>query len=120
VNCGILGGHRFLAWAGIAIAIAVGCYAAPLPLTVLVPPVDRLPDSSASVADLEAGRDIYLSSKKCARCHTPKAVYSYSKKEWAYAVMPRMGKKAELTHTEYDEVLAYVEAASSVQPPKNK
>jgi mono/diheme cytochrome c family protein len=117
VNCRMRGGR--LALLGAGITIVVGCYTAPLTVTALAPPVAML-DSSASREDLEAGRQIYLSAKKCARCHAPKPVFSHSKKEWAYAVMPKMGKKAELTHEEYEEVLAYVEAASSVQPPKSK
>jgi hypothetical protein len=120
VSCRTFCGWKPLLWAGVGMAIVVGCYTAQLPLSVIAPPVDRLTESSASPSDLEAGREIYVSAKKCAHCHLPKPVFSFSKKEWAYAIMPKMGKKAELTHVEYDEVLAYVEAASSVQPAKTK
>lgn len=119
MNCRMLCG-RSLPWAGLAMAIVAGCYSAPLPVTVLAPPVEQLTNSSASPADLEAGRETYLSAKKCAHCHAPKPVFSHSKKDWAYAIMPKMGKKAELTRQEYDDVLAYVEAASTVQPAKAK
>ena len=113
-------GGRILLWGGAALAVMVGCYSAPLPITTIAPPVERLTTSNASPADLEAGREIYLSSNKCAHCHKPKPIFSFAKKEWAYAIFPKMSKKAELSHEEYEQVLAYVEAASSVLPPQTK
>jgi mono/diheme cytochrome c family protein len=103
-----------------AVAIVVGCYSAPVPINVAAPTVDRLTTSNVSPAELEAGRAIYVSTEKCAHCHRPKPVFLHSKKDWAYRIMPQMGKKAELTHEEYDSVLAYIEAASTVQPSAAK
>ncbi len=121
-RCAVYRGTRSsrLTWAGVFVGVVVGCYSAPLSVNVLAPPVDRLNNSNASLADLEAGREIYLSSKKCAHCHAPKPVYAFARKEWGYAIIPKMSKKAELTREETDQVLAYVEAASTVSPPKTK
>jgi mono/diheme cytochrome c family protein len=74
------------------------------------------PDSRASEEDLEAGRAIYVSKEKCARCHSPKPVYNYSAKDWKKAILPVMATKAKLRPEEYEVLAEYVAAGSHAKP----
>lgn len=71
----------------------------------------------AQAPRLASGRAIYVAADKCASCHRPKPVYEYSAFVWSEKIMPRMGKKAKLTQTEYDDVLAYVTSPAGQSPP---
>ena len=103
--------HWAVAAAMLLFLVIVGCRnhvslddAAPL----VVPPAD----SRVSSDSLDAGRAIYVSETKCARCHSPKPVYDHTPQEWAKNILPRMGQKAKLSPEEYDCVLAYVTTGS--------
>lgn len=68
-------------------------------------------------ARLESGRAIYISAEKCASCHQPKPVCSYSSPRWSEKILPKMAKKAEFNPAEYADVLAYVTSPAAQTPP---
>jgi hypothetical protein len=87
-----------------------------VPLEIAAPVLTPEPDSRVSEEDLEAGRAIYVSKEKCARCHTPKPVYNYSAKDWKKAILPVMADMTKLKPEEYEVLAAYVTAGSHARP----
>ena len=61
--------------------------------------------SSASLADLQAGRSIFINN--CGRCHSLYSPDSYSASEWK-AIMPNMSGRAGLSTTQATQVTKYV------------
>ncbi len=96
------------------LALPLACHH--IPVEKAAPLVSPPAGSSVTAKQLETGRAIYVSESKCAQCHSPKPVYEYSADKWAHDILPRMGKKCKLMADEYDNVLAYVTAASHAQP----
>lgn len=99
----------------VILLIALGLACNHVPVEQAAPVLTPSPGSGATVAQLDAGRAIYVSEAKCARCHSPKPVYEYAVVQWTKEILPRMGKKSKLTTDEYANVLAYVTAGSQSQ-----
>ncbi len=96
----------------LVMALFVGCRTVPIELAA--PEVDRLNAPIARVKELEAGRALYTSRQKCARCHRPKTVTEFTAAEWTDKILPRMAKKAKLTDLERQYVLQYILTARSL------
>jgi hypothetical protein len=96
------------------LALAIGCRQAPVEQAA--PVLTPAPGTGVSGARLDAGRAIYVSEAKCARCHNPKPVYEHTADQWAKDILPRMAQKSKLSTDEYDSVLAYVTAGSQARP----
>jgi mono/diheme cytochrome c family protein len=101
-------------WFPIALAVTLGCRQ--VPVETAAPRTERIGAAQDQIARLEAGRSIYTDREKCARCHKPKPVADHNAEEWANSILPKMARKAKLSSSEYDEVLAYVLAARTVSP----
>jgi mono/diheme cytochrome c family protein len=98
----------------IALIVTLGCRQ--VPVETAAPRTERIGVPQDQIARLEAGRTIYTDREKCARCHKPKPVADHNAEEWTNSILPKMAKKAKLSSSEYDEVLAYVLAARTVSP----
>jgi len=61
--------------------------------------------SSATLADLQAGRSIFISS--CGRCHSLYSPDSYTATNWK-SIIPNMASKAGLSATQTAQVTKYV------------
>ena len=61
--------------------------------------------STATLADLQAGRSVYINS--CGRCHGLYSPDSYSASSWK-TIVPGMASKAGLSATETTQVTKYV------------
>ena len=61
--------------------------------------------SSASLADLQAGRSIFINN--CGRCHNLYSPDSYSASDWK-AIIPNMAGRAGLSATQATQVTKYV------------
>ncbi len=96
----------------LAMALVTGCRTVPIELAA--PEVERLNAPVARVKELEAGRVLYTSRQKCARCHRPKTVTEFTAAAWADKILPRMAKKAKLTDIERQYVLQYILTARSL------
>ncbi|MGE5496669.1 MAG: hypothetical protein ACM3Q2_01250 [Syntrophothermus sp.] len=59
--------------------------------------------------ELSEGRELYI--LKCSGCHSLRQPDSRSENEWRQ-IMPKMGKKAKLTDSEYEMILRYLSALS--------
>jgi hypothetical protein len=90
----------------------IGCRS--VPVEVAAPTIDRLAIPAVRLARAEAGRAIYTSAQKCARCHKPKPVSDYTADDWSNSILPRMSKKAKLNDAERRDVFEYVLAATGV------
>lgn len=80
--------------------------------TEIAAPLPQAADP-ADLHELERGRAIYVSSRKCARCHSPKPVYDFSPSAWREDILPRMARKARLSQAEYSDALAYVTSSTA-------
>jgi mono/diheme cytochrome c family protein len=98
----------------IAFVVSLGCRQVPVELAA--PTTERIEAPHDQIARLEAGRSIYTDREKCARCHRPKPVADHNAEEWTNLILPKMARKAKLSSSEFDEVLAYVLAARTVSP----
>jgi hypothetical protein len=87
-----------------------------VPVDVAAPVIPAAAVEGNQPGRVDAGRSIYVSPTKCARCHSPKPVWEYSAEAWTQDILPRMARKARLTPEEQDGLLAYVLAASKVRP----
>jgi mono/diheme cytochrome c family protein len=110
----VVGVRQAGGWLALLLAFTLSC--TQVPLEIAAPVVSPEPDSRASEEDLEAGRAIYVSKEKCARCHSPKPVYNYSAKDWKKAILPVMADMTKLKPDEYELLAAYVTAASHSRP----
>ncbi len=74
------------------------------------PPVASfaVPPSGSKRAQLEQGREIYVT--KCAKCHSPEPVHRYSPSRWG-DILVDMIDEAKLNSAESAAVRAYVFAA---------
>ncbi len=61
--------------------------------------------STATLADLQSGRTIFINS--CGRCHTPYSPDNYSVASWK-TIVPNMASRAGLSAAETLQVLKYV------------
>ena len=95
---------------GLTLAITISC--SQMPVETAAPVLSPEPGSKVSQEDLAAGRAIYVSKEKCAHCHNPKPVNSYTAKDWKKAILPVMADKAKLKPEEYELLAAYVTAGS--------
>lgn len=107
--------RRVLFWVAVVLAVAAPLGCRQVPVEQAAPPVAALPGSGVAVERLEAGRAIYVSESRCARCHSAKPVGEYAASAWERDILPGMAKKAKLTDEEYENVLAYVTVAA--HPP---
>lgn len=72
------------------------------------PLVEALPMDArtGSAAQLEHGRDIYIT--KCAKCHSVEPVRKYPLSEWEHEILPEMSEETNLSPDEAAAVRAYV------------
>jgi mono/diheme cytochrome c family protein len=100
-------------WAGcFALLLLITSSCSQVPLEIAAPVLTPDPDSRFSEEDLAAGREIYVSKEKCARCHSPKPISNYTAKDWKKAILPVMGDMAKLRPEEYEDLVAYVTAGA--------
>jgi hypothetical protein len=107
-NCRWRVARRSVVCIGI-LAFGWGCRS--LPVEIAAPTVERLEVPLSKVAQLETGRTIYTSARKCARCHNPKSVVDHTPTEWTERILPKMAQKAKLSDLEREYLTAYVLAA---------
>ncbi|HLW64293.1 MAG TPA: cytochrome c [Gemmataceae bacterium] len=103
-------------WAGACLILLLTISCSQIPLEMAAPMLTPAPESRATEEDLAAGREIYISKEKCARCHNPKPVYNYSAKDWKKSILPVMGQLAKLKPEEYEDLALYVTAGSTSRP----
>lgn len=81
-----------------------------------VPPVERIGvGESAVVAELEAGRVIYLVD--CAKCHVPEPVAKYTWGRWE-EILAKMVPETKLSAEESSRLAAYIKAVLHRPRPK--
>ena len=106
--------HGVGGWIALLLVLSLSC--TQVPREVAAPVLMPEPGSRFTEEDLEAGRAIYVSKEKCARCHSPKPVYNYSAKDWKKAILPVMADMTKLKPEEYEALAAYVTAGSNAKP----
>jgi hypothetical protein len=111
-----VGVRQACGWLALLLVFTLSC--TQVPLEIAAPVVTPEPDSRGSEEDLEAGRAIYISKEKCARCHSPKPVYNYSAKDWKKTILPVMADMTKLKPEEYEVLAAYVTAGSHARPQR--
>lgn len=67
----------------------------------------KVAGTSYKKADATAGQTIYDAGGKCAKCHKPKDVSSFTAEKWV-GILKNMVPKAKLDETETKQVTAYV------------
>ena len=103
---------RLVPFALVVGVVVFGCKQ--VPVEQAAPMLTSAAGSPVSADQLAAGRAVYVSAEKCARCHAPKPVADYSADKWVTSILPRMAPNCKLSDDDRAAVLAYVTAGAAM------